>query len=130
MWVQNNLIIISGLNKMRKQDKKIRREKQKAFQEEKHKKQKTSKVCKVTKGEHVYDVPDRVDYRQGYTLICACGKKNWNVPTLRPVGERPKYMICKKHGMYAINDRWGKVNKKYHKCWACELGLPVFKDNI
>ena len=96
--------------------KKTRRLKQQKFQEDLRMRKSggRSKICKATKGKHVYDVLVKVTYsswHQYYTLICACGKRTWKVPWIYPLSKLPKYTVCKKHGY--LND--GKP------CWACEM---------
>ena len=113
---------------MKRHDKKTRVEKQKAFQERVYPKRKV-KVCKITKGEHLYTVP----YKEtglwnsgGYNLKCACGKQQWKYSTLRPLKTFPKFMVCKKHGWWSVGNDW-RNDSNETKCWACQLGLEPFE---
>jgi len=110
---------------MKRHDKKIRKEKQDAFNENKFPKTVKSKICKVTKGEHIYNVAYKTDWR-GYSLKCECGKQTWKINQLYPLRELPKYFICEKHGYYEI----GRYGRKDEGCWACKLKLKPFKDNL
>ena len=112
---------------MKRHDKKTRKEKQDAFCKDKFPKTGKSKICKVTKGEHVFNVPCKTTYGSGYEVECACGKRQWKLPALRSLKRLPTYMICTKHGFY---ETCGWRGKKDTGCWACDLGLEPFKDNI
>lgn len=111
----------------KRKDKKTRRDKHLAFLEDKFPKVKKSNVCKATKGEHVFDIAIKSRaFLGGYQAVCACGKENWKIPTLRPLYLLPKYMICEKHGYYELGG-WSK--REDEGCWACKLGLDPFKEN-
>lgn len=114
---------------MKKNSKKIRKEKHEAFLADKFPKIKKSKICKITKGEHIYNVPSKISWGGGYEAICECGKTQWKLPRLKALKNLPDFMICKKHGYYEISSNW-RGEKENIGCWACKADLDKFKDNI
>ena len=101
--------------------KRLRKEKQLKFQEELMIKRGYSKNknCKITKGEHIYNVPAVIGIGRWirYNLVCACGKKTWNIPDIYPLHMLPQFTVCQKHGYLQ-----GK-----QECWACKLNLDSFE---
>lgn len=107
--------------KPRELERKIaRREKALKFQEElRNKRFGGSKPCRITKGEHIYDVPIKTGsaYWVYYDLRCKCGKKDYKNSTIYSLKNLPKYSICQKHGY---------IHGEGKECWACLMDLEPF----
>ena len=87
-------------------------------EEQRIKKTVHSKVCKITKGKHVFDrvFISGIGRWKKYDLHCACGKSNWNIPSIHSLESLPKYNVCMYHGYL----------REGENCWACTMGLTPF----
>jgi hypothetical protein len=86
------------------------------------KKTRKNRICKATKGEHMFDVPKPYKMFDGkivwFTLCCACGKKGNTLYVPNDSLFSSYKFLCPLHGLFYRDEK---------TCPACRVGLGEFK---